>query len=93
MYAAQRKGKPSPAINEGFSMRNETVEQPPAGRPVEPIVGRLRDRLPSLKCEDITEDDLEAVEDLIGMGRGAWDMVDHRELVLACVKVVCGKPT
>ena len=50
-----------------------------------------RERLSSLKIEDITEEDLDTVEGFIGMGRGAWDMVDHRELVLACVKTVCMK--
>jgi len=40
---------------------------------------------------EITEDDIAAVENEIGMGCGAWDMVDHRELILACVKVVCRK--
>lgn len=44
-----------------------------------------------INVEDITEADIAAVEDEIDMGRGAWDMVDHRELILACVKVVCGK--
>lgn len=50
-----------------------------------------RERLASIDVEDITAADIAAVEDEIGMGRGAWDMVDHRELILACVKVVCGK--
>ena len=50
-----------------------------------------RERLASIELDEITEQDIEAVEDEIGMGRGAWDLVDHRELILACVKVVCGK--
>jgi hypothetical protein len=50
-----------------------------------------RERLVSIELGEITEEDIEAVEGEIGMGRGAWDMVDHRELILACVKVVCGK--
>lgn len=48
-----------------------------------------RERLSSLTAEEITEEDLDAIEGLLGMGRGAWDMVDHRELVVACVKIVC----
>ena len=50
-----------------------------------------RERLASIERDEITEEDIEAVENELGMGRGAWDMVDHRELILACVKVVCGK--
>ena len=50
-----------------------------------------RERLAALKYEDITKEDLDTVEGLIGMSRAAWDMVDHRELVLACVKAVCMK--
>ncbi|WP_417459126.1 hypothetical protein [Kordiimonas sp.] len=50
-----------------------------------------RERLASITADEITESDIEAVEDEIGMGRGSWDMVDHRELILACVKVACGK--
>lgn len=39
-----------------------------------------------LKYEDVTESDLYTIESMIGMGRGAWDMVDHKELMIACVK-------
>lgn len=52
-----------------------------------------RERLANLEVDEITEEDIEAVESEVGMGRGAWDMVDHRELIMACVKVVCGKST
>ena len=41
--------------------------------------------------EHVTESDVEAVEGEIGMGRGAWDMVNHRELLAACAKVLAGK--
>jgi hypothetical protein len=41
-----------------------------------------------LTYDDITDADVELVEDLMSMGAGAWDMVNHRELVWACFKVV-----
>jgi hypothetical protein len=41
--------------------------------------------------EHVTEADVEAVEDEIGMCRGAWDMVNHRELLAACARVLAGK--
>ena len=41
----------------------------------------------NIEYADITDDDLESLEDEVGMGRGAWDMVDHRELLIACVKI------
>jgi hypothetical protein len=50
-----------------------------------------RDRLASIAIDEITEDDIESVENEIGMGRHAWGMVDYRELILACIKVVCSK--
>jgi len=43
----------------------------------------------SLKYEDITEAMIETVEETVSMARFAFDMVDHRELLLACVKAVC----
>jgi hypothetical protein len=49
---------------------------------------KANDPLAEITIEDITDEHVEAVEDLIGMGRGAWDMVKHRELLLACVQVI-----
>ena len=45
----------------------------------------------TIDFEHVTEADVEAVEDEMGMGRGAWDMVDHRELLRACAKVLVEK--
>jgi hypothetical protein len=45
----------------------------------------------TIDFEHVTEEDVEAVESEIGMGRGAWDMVDHRELLKACAKVLIEK--
>ncbi len=36
----------------------------------------------------VTEEDVVAVEGLIGIGRGAWDMVNHCDLIRACVEVM-----
>lgn len=52
------------------------------------LIMNILKKFADLKYEDITESDLYTIEGLISMGRGAWDMVDHRELVLACVKAV-----
>jgi hypothetical protein len=49
---------------------------------------KAHDPLAEITIDDITDEHVEAVEDLIGMGRGAWDMVKHRELLLACVQVI-----
>jgi len=32
----------------------------------------------------ITEEMVDRVEELVGTGRGAWDMVDPREIIAAC---------
>lgn len=36
---------------------------------------------------DITDEDIYKIEEKVSIGRGAWDMTDHRELVKACVVV------
>lgn len=36
----------------------------------------------------ITEDDVEAVELAVGMGHGAWDCVDPKEIIAAAYKVM-----
>lgn len=50
-----------------------------------------RERIADITTSDIVQDDVELVEDLVGMGHGAWDTVDPREIIVACVKVVCAK--
>jgi len=69
------------------------AEGPPSGSQADAVDAwnRRAGQLASIQVDEITEANVEAVENEIGMGRGAWDMVDHRELILACVKVVCGK--
>lgn len=39
----------------------------------------------------IGDDDVCAVEEEMSMGKGAWDMVNHKELVKACVVVFLRK--
>jgi hypothetical protein len=45
----------------------------------------------NLKYEEITVEDIELIEDKISMGSHAWDMVDPRELALACFEVISKK--
>lgn len=48
-------------------------------------------RLSSFEKGDISEDDVDAIEGLIGMGAGAWDMEDPRDIVVACCKHMVSK--
>lgn len=48
-------------------------------------------RMSSFTANDVTEGDLDAIEDAVGHGRGAWDMVDHRELAIACCNQMASK--
>lgn len=34
-----------------------------------------------IKAEDITEELISKIEDKLGMGRMAWDMIDKQELI------------
>lgn len=49
------------------------------------------DKCNNLTYNCITEEDVDNVESEIGMGRLAWDMVDHKELILTCFKVLLQK--
>jgi hypothetical protein len=46
------------------------------------------DALAEITIDDITDEHVEAVEDLIGMDCFGWHTVKHRELLLACVQVI-----
>lgn len=46
----------------------------------------------AITAEDVTDEVVDAVEDAIGMGRGAWDMVDHKELIAATCKTIGQAP-
>ena len=39
------------------------------------------------KAKVITDEDVEKVEDIVGMACGAWDMVDPKELIAACLSL------
>lgn len=45
----------------------------------------------SFTLSNVTEEDIQAVEDLAGIGRGAWDTIDPREIIAASVYVMSGK--
>lgn len=36
------------------------------------------------RASDVTDDDLQAIQDEIGMGAGGWDCVWHAEIIAAC---------
>lgn len=62
-------------------IRNEVVDK---------VVGDAWDD--SVKPEDITEEMIEKWEALMSHGRGAWDMVDHKELMAAAINVFLQEP-
>jgi hypothetical protein len=56
------------------------------------LLAEARDEITRLSSvvteEDVTVDDVEAVEDEVGMGRAAWDCVDPKDLIVTCVNVM-----
>lgn len=41
-----------------------------------------------MKPDDITDDQLDRVENAVGMGHNAWDCVDPKEIIAAAVAVM-----
>lgn len=54
-------------------------------------MGAKADSQTSFTPSNVTEEDIQAVEDIAGMGCGAWDTIDPREIIAASVHVMSGK--
>ena len=46
----------------------------------------------AITADMVTDEMVDAVEDAIGTARGAWDMVDHKELIAAACKTIGQAP-
>lgn len=77
-----------PALPSGFSEPTATPDCNDCGLP--PDAHDVPQEFPEYRCEPTASPDdafVERVEDEIGMGKGAWDMVNHKELCAAVLKV------
>ena len=45
----------------------------------------------TIGAKDISDEDVEAVEEEVGMGCGAWDCVNPKEIVAASLKIMAAK--
>ncbi len=45
---------------------------------------------PAIRIPIITDEIVDKVENLVGTGCGAWDMVDHKELIKSAAEIVLG---
>ena len=46
-----------------------------------------------MQSENVTDDVIERVEEIVGMGTGAWYMVDPKEIIAASVTALAPKVT